>query len=151
MTTNKFISILDDIGNVIKKVFTNPTAEKIEAAGISLVGVAFPQFDSITNAVSSALMKAQTLAASANVTDDTTAMVAALALGDSQQVLAAGGITETAHQQAVVASIQQLLNLIPSPVVGATTTEPTPTPTPIPVSSGTAPSVQTQTQTGTLL
>jgi hypothetical protein len=150
--SNKFINILDDIGRVIKNVFTNPTAEKIEAATVSLVGVAFPQFQTLTSQIASGLLKAQSLATSANVTGDTTAMVAALALGDSQQILAAAGVTETAHQQQIVAAVQTLLSLLPSPVVSTVPAASIPTSVVVeaPVST-LIPSVKTQVSSNTLL
>jgi hypothetical protein len=140
---SKFVSVLDHIGDGLKKFFTSPLAAGIEQTGINIAALEFPALAPFLNGLSTAIAKAQTLAKAANPTGDTTAQVVALAAGDAQDVFTAyeqatGAKFESATQQNVVGDLLSLLDGIPAssanPVVGAAGTAAT-------TATGAAPSV----------
>lgn len=118
--TNKFVSLLDHIGDGLKKFFTSPIAEDVEADGIGIAEAVWPGLTPMLSAVQASIVKAQALAASANVTGDTTAQATALVLSDAQQAFtayeqASGTTLETAQQKTIIQLVLQLLANLPAP------------------------------------
>ena len=117
---NGFVSLLDHIGDGLKKFFTSPIVADLENVGISIAEVAWPGITPLLSAVQASLAKAQALAAAANVAGDTTAQVAALTLADAQAAFtayeqASGTTLETAQQQKIIQLVLQLLGSLPAP------------------------------------
>jgi hypothetical protein len=128
---SKFVNVLDDIGRGLKKFFTSPIAAGIETDALDLSEIAWPAATPLLNAIKASIAKAQTLAAAANVTGDTTAQVAALALSDAQAAFnayqSAQGVTiETSQQENIIQAFLELLAEIPS--APAATAAPAPAP-----------------------
>ena len=123
---NKFITLLDHVGEGLKKFFESPVAADVENFGITVAEAAWPGLTPMLSAVQAAIAKAQALATAANVTGDTTAQVAALALADAQQAFntyqqASGTTLETAQQQIIVQLVLNLLKQLPAPPSPAST------------------------------
>lgn len=155
--SNKFVSILDEVGHGIKWFFTNKTAENIEQEGIALTEVAFPALDPLLGGLSKSLATAQGLAANINTTGDTTAQVAAIVVADAQSVFQAYGAAqnppvtlETDNQKAIVQAFINLIKVIPSPATAATGSS-TAVPAVPGLGSVKVTNVQTEAATGTLL
>ena len=118
--SNKFTSILDKVGDGLKKFFTSPVAADVEDTGIAIAEVAFPALDPLLTGIKGAIAQAQALAQAANPAGETTAQVTALVLADAQQVFAAyeqatGTTIETSQQQAIINLFLQMLDTIPAP------------------------------------
>lgn len=126
--SNKFVTILDDVGRGLKWFFTNKTAEEIEQTALSVTEVAFPALSGLLTGIGKSLATAQGLASAANTTGQSTVQVTALAIADAQEVFqeyqtATGTTIETAQQKAIIQAFINLLQEIP-----AGTTVPVPTP-----------------------
>jgi hypothetical protein len=123
---NVFVSILDGIGHGLYVLFSNPVAEKLEAAGLSAVGLAFPFLNPLTSKLATAFLNAQGQVSSQTpqIQGDTLTQVLALVVQDAEADLNAAGVTESAHQQAVVGAFAQFLALIPSAPAMAAPTAP---------------------------
>jgi hypothetical protein len=138
--TSKFITALDHVGDAIKDLFTNKTAEAIEDGALDIAEIAFPAASTLIQGISKSLATAQALAAAANVSGSTAAQVTALTLADAQSTFqtyetATGTTVETPQQQAIVAAIVNLFSQLPAAqsstaVVGSVTAG-TVTPTPV--------------------
>jgi hypothetical protein len=120
IVADKFVSLLDHIGEGLKKFFTSPVAADVEGAGITIAEAAWPGLTPLLSGIQASLAKAQALAAAANVTGDTTAQVTALTLADAQQVFAtyqqtSGTKLETAQQNAIISLLIQMLQNLPAP------------------------------------
>jgi hypothetical protein len=117
---NKFVSLLDHVGEGLKKLFTSPVALDIEDIGVSLAETAWPGLDALWTPLGAAIAKAQVLASAANTGGDTTAQVSALVLSDAQQVFqayeqASGTKLESTQQEAIVQLFLKLLTSLPAP------------------------------------
>lgn len=120
IVADKFVSLLDHIGDGLKKFFTSPVAADIESGGISIAEAVWPGLTPLLGGIQASIAKAQALAAAANVTGDTTAQVTALVLNDAQQSFAAyeqasGTTLETAKQQMIIQLVLNLLQNLPAP------------------------------------
>jgi hypothetical protein len=116
--SNKFVSILKDVGKGLLFIFTNKTAEAIESGGLNLATLIWPGLGPLFIAISNSIAKAQAQAA---VSTDgmSTEQIIALVLSDAQTDFQAAGITETARQQAIIAAAIALIDEIPSGSVNA--------------------------------
>lgn len=117
---NEFVSLLDHIGDGLKKFFTSPVAADVEDFGISIAEAAWPGLTPFLTSLQASIAKAQALAQAANVSGDTTAQVVALALSDAQQAFttyeqASGTTLETSQQQAIIQLVINLLASLPAP------------------------------------
>ena len=117
--SNKFVSILKDVGKGLLFIFTNKTAEAIEAGGLNLATLIWPGLTPLFTSLSNAIAKAQAQAA-VSTSGLTTEQVIALVLTDAQADFQAAGITETERQQAIVATAIAFIDEIPSGSVNAT-------------------------------
>jgi len=115
-----FKSVLDKVGDAIKDVFTNKTAEAI-------ADIAFPEAGTLISGLQKSLATAQSLASSATTTGQSTSQVAALVLTDAQEVFqtyadATGTTVETAQQKAIIAAFINLFASIPAATTTTSTT-----------------------------
>jgi hypothetical protein len=148
---NKFISWLENIPAELKKFFTSPVVAAVAEGGLNIVGLIDPALLPLTTGIAAAVVKAESLAAAANLQNGTGTQKLALAVADAQAVFQAyeqqTGVTiETAQQTAIVNAIVALLNSIPT----ASTTTATPVTSVIEVPAAT-PSVQAQVKSNDLL
>jgi hypothetical protein len=149
--TSKFVSLLDHVGEGLKKFFTSPVATDIEETGITIAEAAWPGLTPMLSAVGASIAKAQALATAANVSGDTTAQVTALALSDAQQAFdvyeqTSGTTLETPQQQAIIQDVIALLGKLPAPGAAAPAAPaPVQVATAAPAASAPAPAVQVAT------
>lgn len=134
-----FVSILKDIGSGLKKFFTSPIAADIETDGLDLAEIAWPSLTPLLNGLKSSIATAQTLAAAANTSGETTSQVTALVLADAQEAFnayqtATGTTIETAQQEKIVQAFLALLDSVPS---SAASPAPAPAPAPAAVAQPT--------------
>lgn len=115
---NKFVSILKDVGKGLLFIFTNKTAEAIESGGLNLAALIWPGLSPLLGALSNAIAKAQAQAA-VSTEGMSTEQIIALVLQYAQADFQTAGITETARQQAIVATAIALIDEIPSGSVNA--------------------------------
>lgn len=116
-----FVTILDKIGDGLKKFFTSPVASEIEQGAISVLDIAFPAVSPLLSGIGKALATAQALAAQAVPKGETTAQATALALSYAQEAFTAyetatGTKIETAQQQVIIQKLLALLAEIPAAV-----------------------------------
>jgi hypothetical protein len=116
--SNKFVSILKDVGKGLLFIFTNKTAEAIESSGLNLATLVWPGLAPLFATLSNAIAKAQAQAA-VSTAGLSTEEVIALVLTDAQADFQTAGITETARQQAIVAAAITFIDEIPSGSVNA--------------------------------
>lgn len=137
---NGFISALDKVGEAIRFVFTNKTAEEIEQTGLAIGEVAFPAVAPLLGALQKSIATAQGLAA--NVPAGlTVAQMTALVVSDAQAAIAeyesaTGTTIESVNINTIIGYLIQLLQNLPGSTV---------------VSTSATPSVSTQAASGTLL
>jgi hypothetical protein len=115
---NKFVSILKDVGKGLLFIFTNKTAENIEAGALNLAGLIWPGLQPFLGKLSNAIAnaQAQALVSTAGMSDE---QIIALVLTDMNADFETAGITETSHQQQIVAQAIGLIDLFPSGSVNA--------------------------------
>jgi len=116
--SNKFVSILKDVGKGLLFIFTNKTAQAIESGGLNLATLIWPGLTPLFTALSNSIAKAQAQAA-VSTEGMSTEQIIALVLTDAQADFQTAGIAETARQQAIVAAAIALIDEIPSGSVNA--------------------------------
>ena len=126
--SNKFITWLDNVPAELKKFFTNPVVEDVAQDGLGIATLVDPALAPLFGGLSSAVSKAEALAAAANVQNGSGAQKLALATADAQAVFqayeqATGVVLESAQQTAIINSVVALLNTIPSSTLGTTTAD----------------------------
>jgi hypothetical protein len=115
---NKFESILKDVGKGILFVFTNKTAEAIEAGGLNIAGLVWPGLSPLFSRLSAAIAKAQAQA-QVSTAGLTTEQIIALVLEDAQADFATAGIKESDRQVAIINAAIAFIDSIPSGSVNA--------------------------------
>ena len=137
--TSKIVTWLDDIGHVLKKLFT-PGAIQVEA---SIADILLPGFSPLINSAASAIISAESAAAAAGVQQGTGVQKLAYATSLFQttynQWAAANNLSQ--EPAAAQALLQQVFNLIQALKPAGTA----------PAAPAAPASVATQVQTGTLL
>ncbi len=115
---NKFVSILKDVGKGLLFIFTNKTAEGVEAGALNLAALIWPGLSPLFSRLSSAIAnaQAQALVSTAGMSDE---QIVALILTDMNADFQTAGITETAHQQQIIQAAIQFIDLFPSGSVNA--------------------------------
>ena len=119
---NKFVSWLDSIPANLKKFFTNPVVDNVITDGLGVASILDPALAPLFGGISAAVVKAEALAAAANVQSGSGAQKFALVMADSQQVFNAyevstGTKIETTQQTTIVNAIVAMLNNIPAATV----------------------------------
>lgn len=118
MTTNKFESILKDVGKGLLFLFTNNTAKAIEVGGMNMAALIWPGLAPLFTKLSASIAKAQ-MQATVSTVGMTPEQILAMVIDDAQADFQTAGITETARQEAIVAAAIAFIDSIPSGSVNA--------------------------------
>ncbi len=117
--SDKFLTWLENVPAELKKFFTNPTIDNAIVGGLGIASLIDPALTPLLSGVSAAVVRAEALAAAANVQAGSGAQKLSLAIEDAQSAFqsyetATGTKIESAQQTQIINSIVALLNNIPS-------------------------------------